>query len=164
MMIQRMSFYKYFFSPKILHLKNNKKIHYSSNLICIYLIFYILLEYSCQQNNGDLTIFNPTFPPATQTRSVPAFTEFQYHPTPEIWWWVICVTFETGGAGLGISKYRLILSIYLHFLFMKNFEILYATEKNPFTKILLFLNPIAGLQRPGGAQGINPNVLKSLTG
>lgn len=48
-------------------------------------------------------IFNPTFPAATQVRSVPAFTEFQLHPKPGVWWWVICVTFESGGAGMGVT-------------------------------------------------------------
>ncbi|XP_031616370.1 uncharacterized protein LOC116336581 [Contarinia nasturtii] len=60
-------------------------------------------NFSCQQSNGDLIIYNPTFPVETQTRSVPVFTEFQLHPRPGVWWWVICVTFESGGAGMGVT-------------------------------------------------------------
>ena len=56
-------------------------------------------------------IYNPTLALANQLRSIPSFTEFQIHPRPGIWWWVQCVTFETGGAGMGISK--LILDYFL---------------------------------------------------
>lgn len=109
----------------------------------------------CRQANGDLVIFNPTLAAANQLRSIPSFTEFQIHPRPGVWWWVQCVTFETGGAGMGISKClkRLLFHIYKK----KN---VHQIDAKP-----IFLYQLtAGVQKPGGDSGIDPNALKSLVG
>lgn len=99
-----------------------------------------------------MVIYNPTLQDGNQLRAIPRYVEFQLHPRPGLWWFVVCNGFETGGAGLGISKF---FSVIFVFFF-----------SNLFQFILTFYFPlsIAGVQKPGGDQGIDPNALKSLVG
>lgn len=78
-------------------------------------------------------------------RSIPYGSEFSFHPQPGLWWFVRCVGFETGGYGLDASTYHLIV----------HYELQCSPEFFPFA---------AGVSKPGGDSGIDPNALKSLIG
>lgn len=67
----------------------------------------------------------------------------------------MCRGFESGGAGLGISKFYFSIS---HYKFIRN------KYKNFNVFHFFFCLKIAGVQKPGGDQGIDPNALKSLVG
>lgn len=101
----------------------------------------------CRQDNGFLNIWQQLA--GSNRFNVRTINgEFSFHPQPGLWWFVKCVGYETGGYGLDASKFSV-------------FD-LQQTLNN--VSILFIFLCVAGVSKPGGDSGINPNALKSLVG